>query len=55
MLRPEAIESVYIMYRVTGDTSWQDKGWEMFQSTVKIAKTDVAFVEISGMNRSNPE
>lgn len=49
ILRPEAIESVYIMYRITGDTVWQDKGWKMFQSTVAIARTDVAFVEISGM------
>lgn len=43
------------MYRITGDKTWQDKGWKMFQSTVEIARTDVAFVEISGMNRSSPE
>ncbi|KAF8424129.1 mannosyl-oligosaccharide alpha-1,2-mannosidase [Tirmania nivea] len=52
MLRPEAIESVYIMYRITGDKTWQDKGWKMFQSTVEIARTDVAFVEISDVTRT---
>lgn len=36
LLRPEAIESVYYMYRITGDASWQDKGWEMFKSVVNL-------------------
>jgi mannosyl-oligosaccharide alpha-1,2-mannosidase len=30
ILRPEAIESVFIMYRATGDQKWRDKGWDMF-------------------------
>lgn len=30
ILRPEAIESVFIMYRITGDPKWRDKGWDMF-------------------------
>ena len=39
--RPEAIESVWYMYRITGDTKWQDKGWRMFQSIVKATQTEV--------------
>ena len=30
ILRPEAIESVFIMYRTTGDPIWREKGWTMF-------------------------
>lgn len=30
LLRPEAIESVFIMYRTTGDPIWREKGWQMF-------------------------
>ncbi len=30
ILRPEAIESVFIMYRVTGDEYWREQGWKMF-------------------------
>jgi mannosyl-oligosaccharide alpha-1,2-mannosidase len=30
ILRPEAIESVFIMYRVTGEQYWRDVGWDMF-------------------------
>ncbi|KAI1264629.1 glycoside hydrolase family 47 protein [Xylariaceae sp. FL1019] len=41
ILRPEAIESVWYMYRITGDKKWQDKGWKMFQSIVKYTATEV--------------
>jgi mannosyl-oligosaccharide alpha-1,2-mannosidase len=30
--RPEAIESVFILYRITGDPSLQDAAWRMFES-----------------------
>ena len=39
ILRPEAIESVFIMYRVTGDDYWREKGWKMFQAVEKHTKT----------------
>ena len=32
ILRPEAIESVFIMYRLTGDEKWREKGWRMWKS-----------------------
>ena len=35
ILRPEAIESVFIMYRATGDNYWRDKGWKMFEAIEK--------------------
>ena len=35
LLRPEAIESVFVMWRLTGDTTWQDKAWRMFQHVVR--------------------
>lgn len=28
--RPETIESVFYMWRTTGDRKWQDMGWTMF-------------------------
>ncbi|KAF4986643.1 hypothetical protein FGRMN_10737 [Fusarium graminum] len=42
ILRPEAIESVWYMYRITGDTTWMDKGWKMFQATVAATRTEFA-------------
>ncbi|KAL6245833.1 hypothetical protein RBB50_006986 [Rhinocladiella similis] len=45
-LRPEAIESVFIMYRITGDESWREKGWTMFDAVERATKTDVAHAAI---------
>lgn len=28
------------MYRITGDTTWQDKGWQMFESIIAATKSE---------------
>jgi mannosyl-oligosaccharide alpha-1,2-mannosidase len=38
LLRPETIESLYYMYKITGDTKYQDYGWKIFQSFEKYTK-----------------
>lgn len=38
ILRPEAIESVFYMYRVTGDPVWLEHGWNMFSSIEKLTR-----------------
>jgi mannosyl-oligosaccharide alpha-1,2-mannosidase len=30
--RPEAIESVFVLYRITGDPTLQDTAWRMFEA-----------------------
>lgn len=32
LLRPETVESLFYLYRFTGDRKYQDWGWEIFQS-----------------------
>ncbi|GIK03343.1 hypothetical protein Aspvir_007412 [Aspergillus viridinutans] len=46
LLRPEAIESVFIMYRITGDKKLQDDAWRMFQSIEKMTRTKHAHAAI---------
>ncbi|WWC60743.1 uncharacterized protein I303_103319 [Kwoniella dejecticola CBS 10117] len=36
--RPETIESIFYMYRLTGDRQWQEKGWKMFVSWMETSK-----------------
>ncbi|KAL1412412.1 hypothetical protein Q8F55_000157 [Vanrija albida] len=36
--RPETIESVFYMYRLTGDKKWQERGWRMFTSWAAAAR-----------------
>ncbi|WWC89685.1 uncharacterized protein L201_004610 [Kwoniella dendrophila CBS 6074] len=38
--RPETIESIFYMYRLTGDRKWQEKGWKMFVSWMETSKVD---------------
>ena len=42
ILRPEAIESVFIHYRLTGSPDLQEKAWRMFQSIEKATRTEIA-------------
>ncbi|KAF2157713.1 glycoside hydrolase family 47 protein [Myriangium duriaei CBS 260.36] len=39
ILRPEAIESVWYMYRITGDQHWRNVGWDMFTAVNKATST----------------
>ena len=39
ILRPEAIESVFLLYRMTGDRHYQETAWHMFESIVSASKT----------------
>ncbi|KAL1838575.1 hypothetical protein VTJ49DRAFT_2502 [Mycothermus thermophilus] len=42
LLRPEAIESVFILYRITGRSDLPDTAWKMFEAVEKHTKTDLA-------------
>lgn len=42
-LRPETLESLFIMYSVTGNQQYRDWGWKIFESIEKHCKTDVAY------------
>jgi mannosyl-oligosaccharide alpha-1,2-mannosidase len=41
ILRPEAIESVWYMYRITGDPIWQEKGWKMWKAIIAATSTPI--------------
>lgn len=47
MLRPEAIESLFVLYRITGDLTLQDKAWTMFQAITKATRTPIAYAGIA--------
>lgn len=49
--RPETIESVFYMWRLTGDREWQDKGWTMFVNWVEHSITESGFATVGDVNR----
>ncbi|KAH7369967.1 glycosyl hydrolase family 47-domain-containing protein [Rhexocercosporidium sp. MPI-PUGE-AT-0058] len=54
ILRPEAIESVWYMYRITGDSVWQDKGWRMFESIINATSTEHGHSAIHDVTLDDP-
>jgi mannosyl-oligosaccharide alpha-1,2-mannosidase len=53
--RPEAIESVFILHRITGDKFWAEAGWDMFQAVQKHTKVPIAHSAIDDVTKSTPD
>ncbi|EFC44092.1 predicted protein [Naegleria gruberi] len=49
ILRPEAIESIFILYRLTGDKMYKEWGWNIFQSIEKHCKTPIAYAGLKNV------
>ena len=53
--RPETVESLFYMWRITGDEMYREWGWEMFQSFVKYTMVeDGGFSSIGNVNEIPP-
>ncbi|CAI4218992.1 unnamed protein product [Parascedosporium putredinis] len=42
LLRPEAIESLFVLYRVTGDELYVEAAWDMFVAVSEATATEIA-------------
>lgn len=47
ILRPEAIESVFLMLRMTGKQIYADAAWRMFQAVERVSRTEIAAAAIN--------
>ncbi|KAJ1911041.1 hypothetical protein H4219_006062 [Mycoemilia scoparia] len=43
LLRPETVESLFILHRITGDEVYREWGWRIFMAIEKYTKTPVAY------------
>lgn len=55
ILRPEAIESVFYMYRITGEQYWRDMGWKMFQNTEHATRAEFGHSALSDVTKKAPK
>ena len=46
ILRPEAIESIFLLYRMTGNEEYRDIAWDMFQGIIRSTETPLAHAAI---------
>lgn len=54
ILRPEAIESVFILYRITGDKALQDAAWRMWTSISNLTETKYANAAVADVTADKP-
>jgi len=55
ILRPEAIESVFYLYRITGSSHWREVGWDMFQAIAAHTTTEYGNSAIDDVTKTAPE
>ncbi|KAJ7097275.1 glycoside hydrolase family 47 protein [Mycena belliarum] len=46
LLRPETIESLYILWRVTGEAKWREMGWRIFKAIERETRTPVGYASL---------
>ena len=52
LLRPEAVESFFLLWRTTGDVVWRERGWAVFTALMNETRVeDSGFASISDVYR----
>eukprot|EP00934_Nitzschia_sp_Nitz4_P000273 Nitzschia sp. Nitz4//scaffold84_size84139//40957//43015//NITZ4_005198-RA/size84139-augustus-gene-0.39-mRNA-1//1//CDS//3329559033//273//frame0 len=46
LLRPEAVESFFVLYHLTGDPVYREWGWEVFQAIERYCKTTAGYGQL---------
>lgn len=47
LLRPEHVESIFVLYRLTGDEKYQEMGWRVFESIERYCRTEKGYTGLS--------
>ncbi|AQK45941.1 Mannosyl-oligosaccharide 12-alpha-mannosidase MNS1 [Zea mays] len=50
ILRPETVESLMYLWRLTGNTTYQDWGWDIFQAFEKNSRVESGYVGLRDVN-----
>lgn len=53
LLRPEAVEAVFYMYRLTGESYWREVAWSMFETLESRTRTNWGNAEIVNVFDAN--
>ncbi|KAJ2930958.1 hypothetical protein H1R20_g6105, partial [Candolleomyces eurysporus] len=55
LLRPETIESFYILWKTTGEVKWRERGWSVFEAIERHAKTKYGYASINNVDQVPPQ
>ena len=54
LLRPETVESIFVMYRVTGDDKYREWGWKIFEALRIHCKAPFGYSGLNHVDKSQP-
>jgi mannosyl-oligosaccharide alpha-1,2-mannosidase len=54
ILRPESVESVYLLWKFTGLQKYRDYAWEMFKAINKSCRVEHGFAAVDNVNDDHP-
>lgn len=54
LLRPETIETFYVLWKTTGEVKWRERGWAIFQSIEKHCKTKYGYASVYQVDTGSP-
>lgn len=49
----QTLESIYLMWKTTGDTVWRERGWRIFQALESEAKTPSGYASLFAVAKSH--
>ncbi|TCD63845.1 hypothetical protein EIP91_004887 [Steccherinum ochraceum] len=49
ILRPETVESMYLLWKTTGDPRWRERAWSIFLALERRAKADSGYASVSNV------
>eukprot|EP00884_Botryococcus_braunii_P021697 jgi/Botrbrau1/8210/Bobra.0392s0008.1 len=55
LLRPEALEAMYILWRVTGESRYREWGWQMFSAFLRWCKVEEGFAGLKDVTVVPPQ
>ncbi|KAF9474075.1 seven-hairpin glycosidase [Pholiota conissans] len=50
LLRPETVESLFYMWRITGDPKWRDRAYEIYQAIEKYTRTELGYASVNNVD-----
>ncbi|KAJ7636885.1 glycoside hydrolase family 47 protein [Roridomyces roridus] len=54
LLRPEAVETFYLMWRTTGDEKWRERGWAVFKALQTYSRVKYGYTSIRYLDERTP-
>ncbi|KAG5634636.1 hypothetical protein H0H81_001318 [Sphagnurus paluster] len=50
LLRPETVESLYVMWKTTGDVKWRERGYEIFSAIERHTRTPYGYASVNNLD-----